>query len=130
MSFCMFLLSCLHSLPHVWFIDFVHIYIYSCPSVCLCCPAYIGYLLPHVWFNNFVHMHIYLFIFFFSFLLFICSFFCFISIILFTFYIVIICYLDLSHNFYCHGNSIFTWISLLAFVNLDLSSWTCVLRFV
>ena len=48
------------------------------------------------------------------------------------FFVVIICFLDFSHNFYCHESSIFyldlsTWIYLPGFVNLDVSL-ICLLR--
>ena len=78
-------------------------------------------------------MYIYLlFLFFFSFFIFICFFTFLVFFFFFTFlvfffffiliffFVVIICYLDFSQNFYCHGIRIFY---------LDLSTWICLFGF-
>ena len=67
----------------------------------------------------------YLFSFFVFFFLFHFSLFIF---FIYLFFVIVICYFDLSQNFYCHGVSIFfldqfSCTSLLGFVYLDLSTW-------
>ena len=51
-------------------------------------------------------------------------------LLLLLLFVVIMCYLNFSPNFYCHGISVFyqylsTWIYLLRFVFLNLSTWIC-----
>ena len=94
---------------------------------------YCFYLLFHVWFIDFIYRFIYLFIIYlFIYFLFV-YFSSFISSSLFhLFFVVIICFLDFPHNFYCHESSIFylnlsTWIYLPGFVNLNVSL-ICLLR--
>ena len=75
--------------------------------------------------HTYTHMFICNYFFFFFICLFSLLFFSFfhsnLFILFICFFEVIICYLDLSQNFYCHGTSIF---------QLDLSSWSSLLRIV
>ena len=80
----------------------------------------------------FCHFFFYLFIFtffifFFLFYFSLCVYFNYLFIYLFIYFVVIVCYLYFSQNFYCHRISIFylalpTWIFLLGFDFLDLST--------
>ena len=114
-------------LSHVWFIDFIYIYIYL-------------FIFSIFSFSFFFFLFLFafiLFVFFFFFFLFHFSLFIF---FIYLFFVIVICYFDLSQNFYCHGVSIFfldsfTCTSLLGFVYLDLSTWIslgskCLLHYV
>ena len=109
---CSKVLQGLQVLASIWFVVIALVYFFlSC-----------FYLLPYVWFVDFTCIYDYLFIFLFFlilFYLFIFLFYFFLSYI-FTYFsyifVLIICYLDLSQTFYCHGISIFY---------LDLSALVC-----
>ena len=106
----------------------------SCPSVFFCCPAFNCYLMSDLLILCiciFIYLFFSIFFFFFFLYLFFLFYFTFfyfsIYIFIYLFYFiylifeVIICYLDLSWNFYCHEVSVY---------NLDLSSWICLLGLV